>query len=173
MATTFYLRKISGAACGAGTRRKLLEAQGTNAFIQTLAATGDTWNLPALAATGTTHGPGAWTANIFLANIGFGGATCNLVIAHYSAACAELLKLVDEDLAVVGRSYTQYNFSGTGPQIYLAQNDLLMAILTAIAGTVSVEYEQPGIVVSQIAVPDVVTARPHEYYKRNRRRRSA
>lgn len=173
MATTFHLRKITGAACGPGTRQQLTPAQGTKATTQTLDATGDTWNITATAFTGTTYGPGTWTGNIFLANTGFGDATANLIIAHYSAACSEIVKLVDEDLAIVGSSYVKYIFSDTAPQIYLANGDLIMGILTEVSGTVEVEYEQTDLDASNIVITDVVTVRPYEYYRRNRRRRSA
>lgn len=178
MSTTYYLldTAVSPGGCGPGSRQDLDPSQGSGATTLALDATGDTWNTDhaATGLLGQAIGPGTWTANLYLAYAGFGGGNVNLTVARWAADCTPIETIMDEDRAVASASYTLHTFTATPAQVVFNANDLLMLILKENSGNAHIEYNQTGFGnVSLLQIPDVVPVRPHEYYKRQRRRRSA
>lgn len=102
----------------------------------------------------------------------------NVILARYRpivpSGCAVLETIFDEDLSIaLSGSFSLYTFSAAAGQVIFAKDELLMCIVKAKAGTVILEYDQSGFGPSHVDAPDIRAVRPHYYYQRNARRRSA
>lgn len=174
----YYPRKLTGAeACGPGSRFKLSITQGVSAEVAALDATGDTWN--GIAHTmdtspffGQMYAPGSWAAGLWLAAAGFGTTKVRAVLARYNSACVLQQTLVDSERTIIGSSFTLYTFTLLQDLVTFEADDILLLIVYETEGTATMETDQPGLNASRVAAPAIVTVRPHEYYKRQRRRRS-
>lgn len=174
MAETLYLRDSAGNSCGPGTRKALTAGQGSGADTMSLDSTGDTWNKVYTAVNGTVQESGTWSANLYL-RANFLGSEASVELAHYSPVCSEIEGIFKITLPIAtSGSFSLYTFSASVGQMIFGNLDLLLCIVTEEAGDVVIEYDQPGFGnVSLIQTPDIRTVRPHYYYQRNARRRSA
>ncbi len=175
MATTLYLRDVASGSCGPGAHRALSAAQGTGANTLALNATGDTWNIAFAASPtpGTVYASGAWKAPLYMRASAF-GSQAKVVLARYTSGCSLIDTIVDVTLSIaLSGSFSLYTFRDIAPQIIFGVGELLLCIVTETSGDVIMEYDQSTPNVSTVVTPDVRTVRPHYYYQRNARRRSA
>lgn len=174
MAEKLYLRDTAGLACGPGDRKDLSNVVGSSAKTLALDGTGDTWNIRHGTSAGVMHPAGTWTAQLYLKKSGFDLGSVRADIARYSSACVEQEIIMTETLTVSSGTFVAHTFSGSAGRVIFESLDRLMLIVTKLAGGCTIEYDQPEAVNSSwITIPDRTTVRPHEVYKRNRRRRSA
>lgn len=176
----YFVRRVSpGEACGPGSRNQLLKTQSFTANTWDLDATGDTWNtiphnLDSSPFAAQRYAAGNWSAVLILKGFGFGAVKARAVLARYNSSCVLQQTMVDQERTIVGGSFTAYTFSTIAGVVTFLSDDILLLIVYETAGTVTMEYGQPVLVpASRVDTPAIVTVRPHEYYKRNRRRRSA
>ncbi len=176
MATTLYLRDVAFGSCGPGAHRALSATQGSSAATVSLDATGDTWSIPFTASPtpGTVYAGGTWKVPLYLRGASFGNEA-RVVLARYTSGCSLIDTIVDVTLSIaISGGFILYTFSASVvPQIIFGVGELLLCIVTETSGDVIMEYDQAGLNASLVVTPDVRTVRPHYYYQRNTRRRSA
>lgn len=177
MAEIWYLRKLTGEACGPGSRNALNPAGGTTAVELALDATGDTWNRGPIFVEheGLMYEPGTWSATLLLKRTSPTPATVNVVIARYSSGCVEQEQMVNANQSITTAGFAEYTFSGSAGLMAWNVGDLLMCIVkitTARPATIEYDQNPTFLPASRVALPDIRTVRPHEYYKRLRRRRA-
>ena len=82
--------------------------------------------------------------------------------------------MVDETKIISNSAgvYNEYVYSATVGPVLFPENDILELIVYEVTGTCLMKIDVLGGVTSTVDVPEIQTARPHEYYKRNRRRRA-
>lgn len=118
---------------------------------------------------------GTWSARLYLKkDVVFGDATVNVVVARYNSSCVEQEQMVNENQSITTLGFLEYLFRGSAGLMAFNVGDMLLCIVKLATGDpATIQYDQnPALPVSRITLPDIRTFRPHEYYKRQRRRRS-
>lgn len=169
MAETLFLRDSAGVACGPGTRRNLDESQGASTKTLAPDPMGDTWNK---VHGGLIYPGGTWSAELFLKKIGFTSASVKVEFIFLSGACISPRTIFTQTLSVTSTVFSRLTFSGSANQVIFLTDYLLQCIVTEISGVTEIQYDQGGIGVSKLILPDRTTVRPREHYKRQSRRRS-
>ena len=155
MATTFYLRSTSGAACGPGTRYALSETAGSSASqIDVVSET--TWNV----AEARKFFAGAWSTTLQV-TVGSGGGAQNrvtAVIEKRSSACSTtqtILSVQSGNLSTGAQSTV--TLTGSSVTAEFAPGDILLLRIVRSQGTrtttVTAESTTSFITAPDAAVP--------------------
>lgn len=175
MPENFHLRDTTGEACGPGSRKDLVSnfLPGPNETI-TLNTTGDTWNKVMTTSVGGLIFPaGTWSADLFLKVLFGVSARVNIDLSRYDATCVLQEILLQDSMIVTSPFFVSHSFSGSVGRVFFRPNDLLVCVVWARTVPADIQYNQDPSPASVLTIPTRITHRPLEYYKRQRRRRSA
>ncbi len=143
-----------------------------------LDSTGDTWSaVPYIIESSPTaavrYDTGDWAVKLWLSAPAPASTSVRVVLTRHSAGCVLQDTIIDATKVISGASFSLYSWlvSGVAPITFLA-DDILLLVLYETEGAAILQYDQSGSRFSFVQVPSIVTVRPHEYYKRQRRRRA-
>lgn len=171
MAETLYLRSATGQACGPTDRRSLHALKGTSEETAHLKSAGETWNFLIPEVGGRIYEAGNWDAILTLKRTG-GPATANCFIARFTSSCSQQEIMLNMDM-LVSTSWEERTFSGAAVgRVIFPESSLLLCVVRVLSGAIDIRFNDDLTLVSRVEAPDLISVRPHEYYKRMRRRRS-
>lgn len=121
------------------------------------------------------HAAGDWTISVWLRKSG-PDATVEYETKLATAACQNFGALGSGSFSVTSTSWVQFQDTTALANLWVPGGYVIYVTLKETAGAAELEYNQltPSFInrTSLYRVPDLLTVRPHDYYKRQRRRRS-